>query len=209
MLSRIFLSWGRKFPWDQPAHELPVLLRATSTAVNPVCTIIHPSEGGSEDSVWKWIWKAQMEPHGTNPHFLHFCQSNNALTLEGAHRWVGGAGLHVDCLPTASKTQNHSTIKAGKDSQFISQCPWRNKARWWGLAQRKHLSDFNFCVRAKGKKNKIKNKSHHQLETLEVLNVTQRIGSACGAAPLIEPICTCVTNELPSPLKGHLPVVRI
>lgn len=75
MLSRIFLSWGRKFPWDQPAHELPVLLRATSTAVNPVCTIIHPSEGGSEDSVWKWIWKAQMEPHGANPRSFSFAKA--------------------------------------------------------------------------------------------------------------------------------------
>lgn len=158
MLFGIFLGslagshpWGRKTIWDQPTQELPVLLvGATSTAENLVCPIINPNERCSEGSVWKWIRKAQMEPHGTNPHAFVFAKATTCSHWrKPTGGRVGAAEFHMDCFPSASIKQNHSIIKAGKDSQSISQSPWRNKARWRGLAQWKCSSDFNFHVHTK------------------------------------------------------------
>lgn len=79
-----------------------LLVGATSTAVNIVRTITHPNEGCSEDSVWKWIQGAQMEPHGTNPIFAFIFAEATTRS-----RWrkptgerVGAAELHMDCLPS-------------------------------------------------------------------------------------------------------------
>lgn len=133
-----------------------LLVGATSTAVNLVCTIIHPSKGCSEDSVWKSIGKAQMESHGTNPCAFILFFFAKATTGESPQvgGWVllsftGIAFPHLSCRDTAPIKHNHSIIKAGKDSQSISQCPWRNEAR---LAWQKRSSDFNFRVHGKGKK---------------------------------------------------------
>lgn len=117
--------------------------------------IINPNEGCTEGSVWKWIWKAGMEPHGTNPcTFIPAKAPTHSRWTKPTGGRVGAAEFHMDCLPSASPKQNHSIIQAGKGSQSISQSPWRNEAWWWGLARWKHSSDFNFCVHAKGKKKK-------------------------------------------------------
>lgn len=60
--------------------------------------IINPNEGCREGSVLKWIWKAGMEPHGTNP--WAFIPAKT--TLEKAHRWVGGCCWVSHGLPSLS-----------------------------------------------------------------------------------------------------------
>lgn len=90
------------------------------------------------------------------PLCLHFIFFAKATTGESPQvgGWVllsftGIAFPHLSCRDTAPIKHNHSIIKAGKDSQSISQCPWRNEAR---LAWQKRSSDFNFRVHGKGKK---------------------------------------------------------